>query len=199
VVTPSLNRGAEERVGITVDELAAIYVLEDLQGFGPQKYKELHSEGIRPRDVLENPERLPQSGKRGEAFKAELRALVTDGMQVWHTRAARQIATADRLNACLVTYDHPSYPRNVYSSNNAVPVLYVRGSLDVLANPSVVACVGSRNIRAPYNELETEFARFAVEQGFTIVSGFALGADTLGHEAAWKSGGATVAVPGGLR
>jgi DNA processing protein len=199
VATTVLEPGAEDRVGVSVNELTAIYVLEQIQGFGPQKYKELHTAGVTPRDVVQDPARLPQTGKRGDSFKTDLRKLVAEGDDKARTRAARQIGTADRLNAHLLTYNHPSYPRNVYGSNNPVPVLYVRGSLDVLGSNKVVACVGSRGIREPYRGLEAEFARRAVDCGFTIVSGFALGADTVGHETAWRSSGATVAVmPSGL-
>jgi DNA processing protein len=114
-------------------------------------------------------------------------------------RAAHQIYAAYKHKAFILTYDHPAYPRNVYVSNLPVPVLYVRGSLDAMQKRRAVACVGSRGIRPPYSELHAEFARVACKAGFAVISGFALGADKIGHETAFNSGGVTVCVmPGGL-
>jgi hypothetical protein len=46
---PTVARSVEEAVGVTVDELTALYVLDGLKGFGPQKLKELHGSGLTPR------------------------------------------------------------------------------------------------------------------------------------------------------
>ena len=101
--------------------------------------------------------------------------------------------------ASILTYGHPSYPLNVFESNNAIPILYARGHLANLANRKIVACVGTRKIRPPYDALHERFARVACGLGFAIVSGFALGADTIGHRVALESGGSTICVmPGGL-
>jgi DNA processing protein len=84
-------------------------------------------------------------------------------------------------------------------SNNPVPVLFVRGALDVLKIRRVVACVGSRQIHPPYDELHRAFARVACDEGFAISSGFALGADSIGHTAALDAKGRTICVmPCGL-
>ena len=39
-----------------------------------------------------------------------------------------------------------------------------------------MACVGSRKIRPPYTDLETQFVATACRLGFAVVAGFALGA-----------------------
>src|SRR5262249_32927913 len=70
---------------------------------------------------------------------------------------------------------------------------------ELLASGKTVACVGSRNIRAPYDSLHARFAETASREGFAIVSGFALGADTIGHRTAYERGGTTICVmPSGL-
>ena len=47
------------------------------------------------------------------------------------------------MRGSLVTYTDPHYPQNVFASNNPIPVLYVRGDLDLLTEHRVVACVGA--------------------------------------------------------
>jgi DNA processing protein len=194
-VTPELER----QVGITRDDLASLLLLEGLRGFGPQKFKELHDAGLRPVDVLLEPSRLPTTGKRGDAFRKALHAIDAADRNVAQARAVRQLVRADQHHARIVTYADRRYPPNVLESNNPIPVLYVRGDMDLLAYDRVVACVGSRETAPPYSDRHYEFATYATRHGFSIASGFALGADTIGHRAAFDHHGATVLVmPCGL-
>ena len=65
----------------------------------------------------------------------------------------------------------------------------------MLGVENTVAC----KIRFPYSAWEGDFVRFACSHAFAIVSGFALGADSIGHDTAWKTDGKTICVmPGGL-
>ena len=45
-------------------ELAALYALDSIKGFGPQKVKDLYLAGISSSEVLQEPESLPIKGKR---------------------------------------------------------------------------------------------------------------------------------------
>ena len=194
-ITPQV----ELSVGVTLKDLRNIFLLESIRQFGPQKFKDLEWANVSPVDVLDNPDRLPIKGKRGETFHSDIRALTEEVRETCHRRAVKQILTAHKYDAKILTYRHPSYPRNVYDSNNPIPVLFVRGSLDVLQRPNAVACVGSRNIRAPYLHLQEMFASTAIKQNITVVSGFALGADSVSHTAALKNLGPTICVmPSGL-
>ncbi len=195
LVTPSLER----EVGITRDDLASLLLLEGVKGFGPQKFKELHLAGLRPIDVLLEPQRLPTLGKRGDTFRAALAAIDPADRNVAQARAVRQLVRAKEHGARIVTYDDLQYPRNVFESNNPIAVLYVRGNLGLLTHEHGVACVGSRDTAPPYSDRHYEFAAHATRRGFSIVSGFALGADTIGHRAAFENDGPTVLVmPCGL-
>jgi DNA protecting protein DprA len=196
---PVVTLEMEEAVGVSVDALTILYVLDGIKGFGPQKFKQLRQEGVALAEVAAHPQKLALKGKRGDDFRAQL-AAVTEHVRVeCRERAARQIQTAHKLSAAIVTYENPLYPQPVYRSNNPIPVLYVRGARAVLSSEKSVACVGSRGIREPYTKLHTAFARAACSRGFAIASGFALGADTLGHIAAREVGGNTICcMPGGL-
>jgi DNA processing protein len=186
-------------VEMDIEEMTALLLLDGIKGFGPQKFKELHLAGLEPRAVLEEPGLLPIPGKRGDAFRAELTRLGEDDRVQARGRAIRQIVRAHENQARILTYRSPHYPRNVLESNNPVPYLYARGSTGLLHQSRAVACVGSREIRLPYSERHRSFANTAVKDGFAVVSGFATGADRIGHEAAFESRGETVLVmPCGL-
>jgi DNA recombination-mediator protein A len=195
---PDVTPDVEREVGVTVAELSALYVLDGVKGFGPQKYKELHEAKLDPAVVIRDPNLLPTAGKTGQNLRGLLAHVDDAAWAECSERARRQIATAFTLKAKIVTYRSKEYPRSVYNSNDAVPALYVRGNLDVLQHKGI-ACVGSRGIKPPYTDMHERFAAAACKEGFTIVSGFATGADRVGHEAAAKVGGRTVCVmPCGL-
>ena len=189
----------EQRVGIAPDELADLLALDAVKGFGPQKFKELHEAGVSPAAVLAEPQRLPLTGKTGDKFRHALGALSEEDRWLAYARAVRQLLRAQEHEARIVTYADRSYPPNVYASNNPIPVLYVRGNSDLLGQVDAVAGVGSRKTDAPYSERHYEFATHAVGRGFLIASGFADGADSIGHRAARDAGGRTTLVmPSGL-
>lgn len=193
------NQKVEESVGVSLNELIYLYMLESIKGFGPQKFKKLHESNISPEEVTASPNQLLRYGKAGEGFQSEMLKIMNSQYEEFRYKALYQINSAYKNKGFILTYNHPNYPRNVYESNNPIPILYVRGSLNVLEQNSVVACVGSRNIRSPYNNLQREFAKEASLKNFTVASGFALGADTIGHETAFANGGNTICImPCGL-
>lgn len=193
------SEGIEDRLRLPADVLAAILALEAVKGFGPQKFRELDDAGLSPGEVIAAPSRLPTKGSRGEAFRKAVWEITDDQMRAYRARAVRQLVRAHQHGAVILTYASGDYPCNVWESNNPVPVLYVKGDPAVLAGRRSVACVGSRNTSGKYAARHEEFASHAARHGFTIVSGFALGADAIGHRAAWRAGGKTLCVmPCGL-
>jgi DNA processing protein len=180
-------------------DLAAILALEAVKGFGPQKFRALYDAKITPAEVLQSPSLFPADGKRADGLRDAIVKLSPDDLADAERRAERQLERAVEYDAQIIVYGDPRYPANVFESNNAVPVIYARGNVEVLTGRRAVACVGSRRIDEPYNNLHKRFARVAVTEGFTVVAGFALGADSIGHRAARDAEGQTVCVmPNGL-
>lgn len=190
---------ADLKAGGAVDGLTALFALESVKGFGPQKFKALHAGGVSPTEVLQDPGCLPLKGKRADDLRAAINELDGASRSEAGTRARQQLERAAELSTRVLTYGDHGYPRNVYESNNPVPVLYARGDLGILGSDRVVACVGSRDIADPYDRLHASFAATAVDEGFAVSSGFALGADSVGHRSAHDHGGSTICVmPSGL-
>lgn len=183
----------------TSPQLAAVYALEGVGGFGPQKFKALHDAGVTPEEVLRLPSRFPMRGKRADQLKAAINTIPKEDRETAERRAARQLERANEEQMHILLYDDPAYPPNVFDSNNPVPVIYARGEVALLSDRRAVACVGSRGIGPPYDGLHIRFCKVAVAERFTVVSGFAMGADSLGHRAAKDAGGRTICVlPNGL-
>ena len=180
------------------DTLAGWYLLDSVKGFGPGKCRTVHESGIDPIKVIDDPTLLPIGSKTGEKLVAGLQQI--DGEQRERARydATRDLEQAEKLGVAILGYRDPHYPSRLYESNYPVPFLFVRGDLSALQR-TAVACVGSRAIRPPYSTRQAQFAEFAASHGYTIVSGFATGADIIAHDATVRVDGRTVAVmPSGL-
>ncbi|HET8709594.1 MAG TPA: DNA-processing protein DprA [Candidatus Saccharimonadales bacterium] len=87
--------------------------------------------------------------------------------------------------------DFPEFLSNIPAPPQ---ILYYEGPLRELLDKPRLAVVGSRKV-SPYGRRVTaELAGAAAGQGIVIVSGLALGVDSLAHEAALEAGGLTIAV-----
>jgi DNA processing protein len=108
--------------------------------------------------------------------------------------AKAELAAAARAGVRFVAIGEEEYPPRLRETDDAPPLLAVRGELSVLARPAV-AIVGSRNASAAGGRLAAILARDLGEAGFVVVSGLARGIDSAGHRASLQTG--TIAVLAG--
>ncbi len=94
--------------------------------------------------------------------------------------AAKEIAAAARLGIKYIGLGEIEYPERLRETDDAPPLLAVRGELAALAKPAV-AMVGSRNASMAGTRLAATLARELGEAGFVIVSGLARGIDSASH------------------
>ncbi|MEZ4732682.1 MAG: DNA-processing protein DprA [Caldilineaceae bacterium] len=115
--------------------------------------------------------------------------------------ARRQIDLAvewqrlQRAGVQVLTWDDADYPTNLREIDAPPPVLYIRGQLcteDLMA----IAIVGTRRASAYGREVAHMAATEFAHNHITVVSGLALGVDTVAHRAALDAGGRTIAVLG---
>lgn len=102
----------------------------------------------------------------------------------------------DRAGITALTLLDAGYPRLLREVPVPPPVLFVRGTLDPVADRNPVAMVGTRRLTSYGREMATTLASGLAEQGVTIVSGLARGIDAAAHSAALRAGGRTIAVLG---
>jgi DNA processing protein len=116
-------------------------------------------------------------------------------------RARREIHPAaewEKVQAAgitALTWDDTDYPVALRTIDAAPPVLYVRGRL-TSQDEWAVALVGTRRASTYGREVAHVLAGELARHGVTIVSGLALGIDTVAHRAALEAGGRTLAVLG---
>jgi len=101
----------------------------------------------------------------------------------------------NRYKVTAITYDSPDYPKRLKEIHDYPPIIYVRGSL-LPQDECCLAIVGTRRATAYGRQVTEEIVGDLARNNITIVSGLAKGIDSIGHRAALKAGGRTVAVFG---
>ena len=107
--------------------------------------------------------------------------------------AVRQVKMAMRYNSRIITMLDEDFPQLLAGSRFNPFILYVRGKLHSEPEKSV-AIIGTRKPTSRGKLAAQELARDASRSGWSVVSGLALGCDTLAHRGAIEVGGHTVAV-----
>lgn len=87
----------------------------------------------------------------------------------------------------------PDYPYLLSKIDDPPKVLYAKGNTDLLHKPAV-AIVGTRELSDEGERYAREIARLYARQGFVIVSGLAIGADTIAIKSAIENEGRVIAV-----
>lgn len=98
-----------------------------------------------------------------------------------------------------LTFRDPYYPEKLRQIPSAPKTLFILSHHDTLDGQPALAIVGSRKMSAYGQHVTNEFAGRLAHLGAIIVSGLALGIDSVAHKAALGAGGITIAVlPCGL-
>ncbi len=107
----------------------------------------------------------------------------------------KELRRLDQFRVQVLTWDDPDYPRNLQEIYNPPPVLYVRGQIDK-RDEWAVAVVGTRRASVYGKEAARAMGSGLAQAGVTVVSGLALGIDSVAHRACLDAGGRTIAVLG---
>ncbi len=145
--------------------------------------------------------------KMGSVKVAELvsaHGSVASAWEAWPSKIARsggdidvaaEFALAERYGVQIVTPADEAYPARLLEQPSHPLALYVKGDVKLLDTPSV-AMVGTRRA-TPYGlDQAFKISRDLAENGWTIVSGLALGIDAESHRGALAAEGKTVGIIG---
>lgn len=91
---------------------------------------------------------------------------------------------------------HPLYPMRLREIHDPPIILYINGQLTPDDMVYAVGVVGTRRPSSYGNKYAKEISRNLARAGATVVSGMAVGVDSLAHWGAIEGGGKTVAVLG---
>jgi DNA processing protein len=94
----------------------------------------------------------------------------------------------------VIGFSNPMFPPRLRQIPDPPVIIYVKGSMDCLLAPSLIAVVGTRS-PSPYGEkCAKRFGFRLAEKGIGVVSGLAIGCDTAAHTGCLAANGQTIAV-----
>lgn len=172
-----------------MDERAFWIAFNHVRGIGPARLGAL----------------LEECGDIASAWRAPIQTLQSCGLDrrsIENLLSARRRldpqAALDRVISRgygVCSWDDREYPANLRQIPQAPPLLYLCGSIEA-QDEVAVAVVGTRRVSVYGREVARELGTALARHGVTVVSGLALGVDTIAHRAALEAGGRTVAVLG---
>jgi len=128
--------------------------------------------------------------------KAGLEASVIDNLfrQKEKINPDKEMEKLSKENIRAFTINDPEYPDSLKQIYNPPFILYVKG--DIEQTKSSIAIVGSRKVSNYGKQAAQTLARDLASAGITIVSGMALGIDTIAHSECLQTEQQTIAVLG---
>ena len=102
----------------------------------------------------------------------------------------------DEHSIHIITPEDERYPKKLFGIKDFPCVLYVRGDASCLDSGLSIAVIGSRTPCVYGENAAKKIVKGLAENGVTVVSGGALGIDSISHKAAMKNGTKTVLVLG---
>ncbi len=127
-------------------------------------------------------------GIKNKAIK-NLRELTLD-------ESKKTVAFCDEHSIHVITPEDKRYPKNLLKIPNFPCVLYVRGNADCLNSSFNIAVIGSRTPCVYGENAATNIVKDMANKGIVIVSGGAMGVDSIAHNSAIENGMQTVLVLG---
>jgi len=101
-----------------------------------------------------------------------------------------------KIDFNLITINDKEYPEYLKSIKGISPIFYYQGNINLLNDEKRIAVVGSRELGSNNINEENKLLERLAKKDYTIVSGLALGADTIAHEKAIEYNLNTIAILG---
>ncbi|WP_228407706.1 DNA-processing protein DprA [Proteus cibi] len=114
-------------------------------------------------------------------------------LSIVYDKVEEQIEYAEKNNFRILSILDNEYPALLAKTNDDPCILYVKGNLSSFPEKSV-AVIGTREPTNHGSLIAERITTFFVEQNWSIVSGLAIGCDTIAHKTALDNGGHTVAI-----
>ena len=173
------------------EEIACWVALDQLSGIGLGRVR-----AAKMCDVFGG---LKKAWKAG-ADEIATSNMITDDMARAFVEARAKVDPAKLLETCrkakVEPYPimHPLYPQLLRGIDDPPLILYVRGKLHPDFFNYSIAVVGTRKPSSYGRCMAKEFGNGLARHGVTVVSGMAIGTDSLAHWGALEGGGRTIGV-----
>ncbi len=174
---------------LTLDELAYWIAFSRVLGIGPVRFKRLL-------DFFQEDVAAAWHASMNELQEAGLEQKISESFLQQRAQMVPQqeLARLQQLRIQIITLKDPNYPPLLRKIEYAPAVLYVCGTLTDDDNHYALGIVGTRRMTCYGRQVTEDLSRELALGKLTIVSGLAMGVDTVAHTAALDAGGRTLAI-----
>ncbi|HTI15043.1 MAG TPA: DNA-processing protein DprA [Dictyobacter sp.] len=174
---------------LSLHELSYWIAFSRVSGIGPARFKLLL-------DFFHDDVELAWRASMKDLAQAGLDSKTIESFLQQRTtiNPAHELERMERLRIQVITWKDDSYPPLLRKIDYAPPVLYLCGQLADDDREFTMGIVGTRKMSSYGRQVTEHFTRELVQGRVTIVSGLALGVDTVAHTTALDTGGRTIAV-----
>lgn len=109
--------------------------------------------------------------------------------------ADKMVSIAEEADDFIISQQDEAYPKLLSKTKDAPAFLYCRGNMELLNKPSI-AIIGTREPSEDGKVICDRVTKWFTEKDWVIVSGLALGVDTIAHSSCIKNSGNTIVVYG---
>lgn len=165
--------------------------LTEALGYATPKLKALH-------ELYPDIEAFYRGGEYEWRMSGILSAKDVDALSSTPLSAALEvIAVCNRLGYTVLSFDDADYPERLYRIDSPPAILYIWGRIPSgFSSRVVIAVVGTRNATAYGKKVAYTLSASLSKLGAVVVSGGAVGIDTMAHTGALEAEGLTVCVLG---
>ena len=174
-----------------------IVTLQQLRGFGPAAIMKIGGYVYDNKISIDNDSALWEILQKVLSAK-KLEKISWDDIQSASCNAKRIIDISEQRGIKVLGYWDKEFPQMLANvtdeegKSKPCVLLYYKGNLSVLQKPGL-AIIGTREPDEDGIVAGEHFAKIFSKQGFNIISGLAIGCDTLGHRGALDTNGSTTA------
>jgi DNA processing protein len=166
--------------------------LTHLKGIGPKK-------GRKTLDAIHSTPTADEMASIASKFVGKSSSFSTDDVVKALATAEDEIERSAAIGIGTVAITSHSYPERLRAAEDAPLAFFFKGDCSLLHAPYTAAVIGTRHPTATAKESCRRITRTLVESNISIVSGLALGCDTIAHSECLNAGGKTIAIlPCGL-
>lgn len=129
-----------------------------------------------------------------KALYAKIAIPTIDQLQKNIEDAYAMLKKCEKDGISMITIQSDEYPKNLHSMRYRPTIFFVKGNKELLLQENMIAVIGTRKPSHIAIEYGKRLVKKLVANGYIIVSGLALGCDTIAHTTCIEHDGRTIAV-----
>jgi DNA processing protein len=178
-----------------INKLSTWYRLMRADKLGPIKIKTLNDKYGSPESILSQSEANLATNKGIGQKLAQSVTAQANTEDDYDKEAHDQYERSERINSLLWDINNSEYPDVLLNSKMPSTILHIRGNNSLVSTiQKSIAIIGSRDITQDSLEFINKIMPDLVNDGWTIISGMALGVDAAGHASCLDNNGSTIGV-----